>query len=226
MAYQYILYETGDRVARISLNRPQKLNALNYPMRQEIVAALKEAERDDEVRVIIIRGMGRSFSSGIELTRGGPSTMDPPQGFYISRQLDRLSGSFQWQILSEYRTVWNLLKPVIAQVHGYCLTGAYELAVACDLRIVAEDAIIGDTYRRVRAVGHLLSHPWLMGLTKGKEMILSGDSMSGVEAVQWGWANHAYPADRLEEETERLAARIAQIPGEVLMLSKRACNRS
>ena len=80
--------------------------------------------------------------------------------------------------------------------------------------------------RRTRSVGHLFLAPWIWGLTKAKEHLFTGDLMTGVETVEWGWANHAYPAERLEEETERLAARIAQIPAEVLMLSKRACNRT
>jgi len=229
MAYRYIIYETGDRVARITLNRPEKLNALNYPLKKEIVAALKEAEADDSVSVVIIKGAGPCFSAGIELTAGMPGDTgdnQPPRGFYLSPKLDKLAGSFTYDILADFRVIWDLLKPVIAQVHGYCLTGAFELATVCDLRIVAEDAIIGDPMKRVRAVGHLVHHPWVMGLTRGKELLLTGIPMNGKQAVEWHWANYAYPVERLEAETEKLARQIASIPSEVLMLSKRACNRT
>lgn len=229
MSYRYIIYETGDKIARITLNRPDKFNALNYPMKKELVAALKDAEADDDVSVVILKGAGKHFSAGIELgagTIGDPGENNPPRGFYLSPKLDELAGSFTYDILGDFRVIWDLLKPVIAQVHGYCLTGAFELATVCDLRMVAEDAVIGDPMKRVRAVGHLVHHPWMMGLTKGKELLLTGTPMSGKQAVDWHWANYAYPLEHLEEETEKLARQITTIPSEVLMLSKRACNRS
>jgi len=227
--YQFILYDVSEGVATITFNRPEKRNAIHWPMRKEIVAALKEAERDDEVKVVVIKGAGPAFCAGYDISpvpRGAPHPNDPPSGVLISRKLDRLGGTFALDLLADWRTIWDLLKPVIAQVHGYCLAGGWELAAMCDLRIVAEDAQIGSPIQRAVGVGHLHHHPWLLGLTKAKEMLLTGRAMSGTEAVQWGWANHAYPAHRLEAEVTALARRMATIPSEVLMLSKRACNRT
>ncbi len=229
MAHKFILYNVKEGVATITFNRPEKRNAINWPMRKEIVGALKESEANDDVKVVIIKGAGTAFCSGYDISPvppGKPHLLESPTGVVVSKKLDRLAGMSAMSLLADWRTIWDLLKPVIAQVHGYCLAGGWELAAMCDLRIVAEDAQIGSPIQRVIGVGHLHHHPWILGLTKAKEMLLTGHAMSGAEAVEWGWANHAYPKDKLDEEVFALAQRMATIPSEVLMLSKRACNRS
>jgi enoyl-CoA hydratase len=121
-------------------------------------------------------------------------------------------------------SIWDLAKPVIAQVHGYCLAGASELATGCDLVYMAEDAQMG--YPAVRfGVPDMHFHPWLLGMRKAMEMMLTGDSVSGVEAVERGWANAAYPAAELDARVLEVAERIAKVPVELLQLNKRVVHR-
>ncbi|MBI2305031.1 MAG: enoyl-CoA hydratase/isomerase family protein [Chloroflexi bacterium] len=226
MSYQNIIYQKEESLVRIILNRPEKLNALSYALRQELVSALKEAERDDAVRVIILKGAGRAFSAGYDLTPAQPSPNRPPQGYYIAPRLDRVSGQYHFDIIKTYWVIWDLLKPVIAQIHGYCLAGATELTSMCDIRFVAEDAQVGYPPVRNLAFGNVLYAPWLMGITKAKEYMFTGDSMSGHEAHRVGWATRVYPADQLEEETEKFARRMALIETDLIMMTKRAINRT
>ena len=120
--------------------------------------------------------------------------------------------------------IWDLAKPVIAQVHGYCLAGGSELATGCDLVYVADNAQIG--YPAVRfGVPDMQFHPWLMGMRKAMEMLLTGDSLNGKEAVSYGWATRSFAEEELESGTVEQAERIAKIPGDVLALNKRAVHR-
>ena len=121
-------------------------------------------------------------------------------------------------------SIWDLAKPVIAQVHGYCLAGASELATGCDLVYMAEDAQMG--YPAVRfGVPDMHFHPWFLGMRKAMEMMLTGDSITGIEAVELGWANDAFPADELDERVLEVARRIAMVPTELLQLNKRVVHR-
>jgi enoyl-CoA hydratase len=121
-------------------------------------------------------------------------------------------------------SIWDLAKPVIAQVHGYCLAGGSELATGCDLVYMAEDAQMG--YPAVRfGVPDMHFHPWFLGMRKAMEMMLTGDSINGIEAVERGWANAAFPADQLDEKVLEVAGRIAKVPTELLQLNKRVVHR-
>jgi enoyl-CoA hydratase len=121
-------------------------------------------------------------------------------------------------------SIWDLAKPVIAQVHGYCLAGGSELATGCDLVYMAEDGKMG--YPAVRfGVPDMHFHPWLVGMRKGMEMLMTGDSISGIEAAARGWATACYPADQLEEKVLEIAGRIAQMPPDIIQLNKRAVHR-
>jgi enoyl-CoA hydratase/carnithine racemase len=120
----------------------------------------------------------------------------------------------------------DMSTPIIAQVHGYCLAGGSELAAACDLVYVAEDATIGYPPVRTMSSPDFLWQPWLLGWRRAMEALLTGDSMSGIEAVEGGYANRAFPADRLEAEVLRVAERVAQIPGDLLALNKRTVHRA
>ena len=229
--YSDILYETKDRLAIITLNRPEKMNALSHRLRSEVFDALKTAEANADVRVIIIRGSGRAFSAGYDL--GGANQTDDPGSYMDTRSgLPSVGpihpGQAQWpqHLLSGYWQIWELAKPVIAQVHGYCLAGGTELATFCDLMFVAEDAVLGYPPVRAMTTVDMVYHPWHMPMRKARELLYTGDSISGEEAVRVGWANRCYPADRLSEETERFAARIANIESDMLLMSKRGCNRA
>jgi enoyl-CoA hydratase len=229
--YQDILYERKGRIAIITLNRPEKMNALSHNLRGEMFDALKTAEADDGCRVVIIRGAGRAFSAGYDLS--GPRSEGQARGYVDERSglpnvgpIHRGEGQWSQHLLSGYWQIWELPKPVIAQVHGYCLAGASELASMCDLMFVADDALLGYPPVRAMSTPDVLYHPWHMPMRKARELLYTGDSVTGLEAVRIGWANRAYPADRLSEETEAFAERIANIESDLLAMSKRGLNRA
>ena len=218
MAYTVILVdEPAPGVRRITLNRPEKRNALFHPLRGEILDALRDADQDDSIRVSIVRGAGKCFSAGYDLG-GGNEGLDEP--FYTP------GGDGHWprHVTEGWMSIWDLAKPVIAQVHGYCLAGGSELASGCDLIYVAEDAQIG--YPAVRfGVPDMHFHAWTMGMRKAMEAMLTGNSMSGVEAVRLGWANDAFPVDQLDAAVVDVASRIAQLPPDIVQINKRVVHR-
>jgi enoyl-CoA hydratase len=212
-----ILDDPAPHVRRITLNRPEKRNALFHPLRGAVLEALVAADRDPDVHVMIVRGAGPSFSAGYEMADGNEGHEYP---FYTAGG----EGQFPRHVVDGWMSIWDLAKPVIAQVHGYCLAGGSELATCCDLVYVAEDAKMG--YPAVRfGVPDMHFHAWFLGMRRAMEMMVTGDSVSGVEAVAEGWANRAFPADRLEEETLKMAERIATLPPEMTQLNKRVVHR-
>ena len=218
MAYTVILIdEPAPWVRRITFNRPEKRNALNHALRGDIIAALREADQDDAVRVSILRGAGKCWSAGYDLG-GGNDGLDLP--WYTA------GGDGHWprHVTDGWMSIWDLAKPVIAQVHGYCLAGGSELATGCDLIYVAEDAKIG--YPAVRfGVPDMHFHAWFMGMRTALEMMLTGDSISGAEAARLGWANRAYPLAELEGAVIEMASRVAQVDPELAQLNKRIVHR-
>ena len=228
--YHDIIYETDERLAFITLNRPDKLNALSNNLRGEMIHAMKEAEADDEIAVIVLRGAGRAFSSGYDLS---PARAAGEDSAYVDpRSLLPDSGSthpgpMEWarHVVSTNLLIWDLAKPVVAQIQGYCLAGGTELATMCDFRIVAEDAQIGYPPVRAMTTMDMMWTPWHLPMAKAREFAYIGDSFSGSEMERLGWANYAVPADRLADFTETFARRMAHIDNEMLMYSKRAVNR-
>jgi enoyl-CoA hydratase len=230
MTYEDILYETDGRLAYITLNRPEKLNALSNNLRGELIHAMKEAEADRGVGVIVLRAAGRAFSAGYDLTPARQAGEGSPYVHPRSRLPDAGSthpGPMEWSrhVVSTNWTIWDLAKPVIAQVQGYCLAGGTELATICDFRIVAEDAQIGYPPVRAMTTMDMMWAPWHLPMAKAREFAYVGDSISGAEMARLGWANYAVPADQLADFTERFARRMAFIDNDMLMYSKRAVNR-
>ena len=218
MAYTVILIdEPAPWVRRITFNRPEKRNALNHALRGEIIAALREADQDDAVRVSILRGAGKCWSAGYDLG-GGNEGLDLP--WYTA------GGDGHWprHVTDGWMSIWDLAKPVIAQVHGYCLAGGSELATGCDLIYVADDAKIGYPATRF-GVPDMHFHAWFMGMRTALEMMLTGDSISGAEAARLGWANRAYPIADLEGAVVEMASRVAQVDPELAQLNKRIVHR-
>jgi enoyl-CoA hydratase len=202
-----IIDEPSPKVRRITLNRPEKRNALNHPLRGAILEALRTGDADPDVRVMIIRGAGTCFSAGYELGDGNEGEEMP---FYTP------GGDGQWprHVTEGWMSIWDLQKPVIAQVHGYCLAGGSELATGCDLVYVADDAKIG--YPAVRfGVPDMHFHAWFLGMRTAMEMMLTGDWISGTEAAEKGWANRAFPEADLDAEVLRIAERMTHIPGDI-----------
>jgi enoyl-CoA hydratase len=229
MEFETIAYEKDGGKARITLNRPEKLNALSMRMQRELNAALWEADNDRQVHVIILRGNGRAFSAGYDLTpMQSPSAADDRDEAYtnVYRGMATMDDDI-WQLERQQRermAIWDIHKPVIAQVHGYCLAGGTDLALLCDIVVAAEDAVIG--FPPVRAMGSPVAHMWtyLVGPQWAKYFLLTGDSVSGREAAAIGLVWKAVPADLLGEEVEALASKMEKIDVELLSPNKRIVN--
>jgi enoyl-CoA hydratase len=202
-------------VRRLTLNRPAKRNALSNALRGAIFEALEAADRDPEVRVIVLRGAGTCFSSGYDLAGLGELP------FYTA------GGQGQWarHVVEGCFRMWDLAKPIIAQVHGWCLAGGSELAVACDLVYVAEDAQIGYPAVRTMSPPDNQYHAWIVGMRSAMELMLTGDAFDGLEAVRLGFANRAFKAADLEREVLAMAERIAKVDPELAQLNKRLVHR-
>lgn len=219
MDYETILYEIESGKARITLNRPEKLNAISWQMQQELRSALSAADRDPTVHVVIVRGAGRAFSAGYDIS--------PPPGEMTHAATAHTLERDTWlleQALDQRLIVFDMHKPVIGQVHGYCLAGGTDLALLCDIVIAAEDARFG--YPPVRALGSPVNHMWtyLVGPQWAKRMLLTGDTISGAEAERIGLILKTVPADQLEAEVEALAGRMALIDVDLLAANKRIVN--
>jgi enoyl-CoA hydratase len=221
--YKFIIVDQPEKfINRITLNRPEKRNALNNELRGEIFDAIEKADFDPEIRVTIIRGAGTCFSAGYDLgtdlRRNRPWFTSPEQGV---RTL-----SWARHVTEGWFRMWDMAKPIIAQVHGYCLAGASELATACDLVYVADDAQIG--YPAVRSISPPdLQYPaWVMGMRAAMEFMLTGSSLSGKEAARVGYANRSFPVEKLEEEVIKIAKSVANIPPDLQILNKRSVHQA
>lgn len=215
-----ILVDTpAEHVRRITLNRPEKRNAISTPLRAALLEQLRRHDHDPEVRVTIIRGAGPCFSSGYDL--GGGSLMEGSP-FYSA------PGDGEWarQANDTWFSVWDMAKPVIAQVHGYAIAGATEMASACDLVYVADDARISYPVVRVASPPDWQYHTVLLGLRRAMELMLTGDPIDGLEAARIGFANRSFPADRLEEEVLAVAVRVAGVPSDLTQINKRSVHRA
>jgi enoyl-CoA hydratase len=219
MGYEYLLYEQLDRVARLTLNRPEKLNALSVALHTEVLQAAKQAEADPQIHAVIIRGAGRAFCAGYDIT---PTAERAAQN---AERTIRSDISRMEDTVGRWQTLWNLRIPTIAQVHGYCVAGGTDLALHCDMIVVAEDARIG--FPPVRAMGAPPTHMWLyaVGPQWAKRLLLTGDLIDGKTAREIGWAIEAVPAAELDAAALRLANRISHIGKDLLTANKQVVNK-
>lgn len=212
-----VLYDQVGTVAVLTLNRPDKLNAFNAEMLSDLMAALARAGADAGVRVVVLKGAGRAFSAGYDVAPGAHS----PHEKGITRDREDLQG-----MIDKWLQVYEFPKPIVAQVHGFCIAGATMLAICCDITLVAEDCRI--RWPSLPLGGGLISTmwTWLVGPKKAREMsYIAGSEMSGTEAHQWGWANRAVPETELESVAMAMAQAIARTPPDLLRLKKLAINR-
>ena len=206
-----------EKILRFTLNRPEKRNALNDEIRKELFEGLRQGDRDKETSVMIIRGAGEAFSAGYDLSQPNHS---------VERSIAKTDGWWSRHVVNNWFEIWDMSTPVIAQVHGWCLAGGTELANACDLIYVAEDAKIGYPPVRLMSPPDMQWQTWMMGMRKGMEALLTGDHMTGVDAVASGMANRAFNSDDLDHAVLEIAERIAKIPNDLLALNKRAAHRA
>jgi enoyl-CoA hydratase len=208
-----LLSETTSWGVRLTLNRPAKLNALSAELRDALTAAIADAAADERVRVIAIAGSGRAFCSGYDLSEAAPPT------------------AWQWRDVLERDVratlaIWSCPKPVIAQVHGYALAGGLELAMACDLVVAAEGAQLGEPEIRFGSAPVTLLMPFVVGQKRTRELLMTGDLIDAVEAERIGLVNRVVPADRLVDEVNALAERLARVPPDVMAPTKLMLNRA
>jgi enoyl-CoA hydratase len=215
-SYETIRLERRDTVALLTLARPERLNAIDRRMLNELQLALDDVERDDELRVLVVQGAGANFSSGFDLKE---QMQARPMGRDAWRQiLDK-----DFSIVTRF---WHLKKPTIAAVQGYCLAGGCELALCCDITIAAEDAIFGEPELKFGAGIVVMILPWLVGPKRAKDIILTGaDHIAASEAARIGLINRVVPNDQVESSALALARHIAVIDPSLVQQTKRAINQ-
>jgi len=216
---------TCPRIARLQLDRPERLNAINEDMPREIRAAVEWANADDEVHVIIVEGAGKGFCGGYDLTRFGGGRIQHPCQQEENPWDPMLDYAFMKRNTDDFMSLWKSPKPTIAKVHGYAAAGGSDIALACDLLIMAEDARIGYMPARVWGCPTTAMWTYRLGPTRAKQLMFTGDTIDGRTAADWGLANEAVPADRLEAATLALATRIAGVPRGHLAMHKMVVNQ-
>lgn len=226
--FETLLYGEADGVATITLNRPDSLNTIVPPMPEEVEAAVERAVCDEAVKVVVLRGAGRAFCAGYDFGGGfhhwdealtTEGKWDPGKDF-VAATAPALAPT------QKLMSVWRSPKPVIAQVHGWCVGGGSDFALCADLVIASEDARIGTPYSRMW--GAYLSGMWLyrLGLTKAKEYALTGKPLSGIEAAEVELINQAVPFERLEQTVADAARELASIPASQLAAMKLVVNHA
>ena len=225
MKFKTLLYSISGRIARITLNRPERLNAINDRMPGEIRRAVEAANAEDAVHVIVLAGAGRAFCAGYDLKK-----------FAEGDVTNRWTQDMPWDPMRDYRgmkantdnffSIWRSYKPVICKVQGYAVAGGSDIALCADIVLMAEDAKIG--YMPARVWGCPTTAMWVyrLGAEKAKRMLLTGDTIDGRTAKSWGLVHDAVPAKKLDAAVEALARRMASVPRSQLMMQKLMINQA
>ena len=218
-----VRYDTAAGVATLTLDRPERLNTIVPELIDDFEAALDRAEADPEVRVMRLRGAGRAFCAGYDIAWG-------------AEMMEEAEGDRPWDPMADQRTMrryvdaymrlWRSPKPVIAQVHGYCVGGGSDFALCSDLIVCAEDCRIG--YPPARVWGSPTTAMWMyrLGLERSKRLLLTGDPLDGRRAVEWGLASECWPLEELEDRGRALAERVALLPANQLQMMKLLVNQA
>lgn len=222
----FIGFAVSEQIARITLNRPEKKNALSVAMIRELSDALREADDRLDVSVIVIEGAGGNFSAGYDVTEGSYATKHQDPNIRYRSDVHSVENDY-WTLREQQAPlahVFDVHKPVIAKIEGFCLAGGCELALMCDILLAADDALLG--HPGVRGLGTPPNNFWLyhMGPQWAKRMLLTGDRISGKNAAKIGMVLRAFKAERLEGEVMKLARQMAKIDAELLAANKRAVN--
>ena len=213
---QPVLYEKREGgIAVITLHRPGVLNAMNSALSQALMAALTDADADDDVRAVILRGAGRAFSAGGDITESSRRVLANDSG---AEQGAPGGGA--------HLKVWEMGKPVIAAVHGFAIGLAFELAGICDFTVLAEDAKVGEIQIRHGYGPPILMTPYVVTLKRAKEILLLGDMVDAKDALTMGLVNRVVPAEGVMDEALSLARRIAALPAATVSMNKKLINRS
>ena len=223
MTYTTLKYDRQGRIARITLNRPERLNAITAAMPGEIRRAVEQANADDAVHVIVLQGAGRAFCAGYDLKQyaegATPLVQDMP---WDPMQDYRIMKGFT----DDFFSIWRSYKPVLCKVQGYAVAGGSDIALCADIVVMAEDARIG--YMPARVWGCPTTAMWVyrLGAEKAKRMLLTGDTIDGKTAKAWGLVYEAVPEDLLDAEIDALAERMSAVPKNQLMMQKLMINQA
>jgi enoyl-CoA hydratase/carnithine racemase len=220
MSEQQVLYEADGRVGIVTLNRPNKLNALSMELRLEMERVLRSADDEPNTSVIVLRSEGRSFCVGFDVGADGYDPGKVPWRYDALKLHQRLGISVRTLM-----TPWTLKKPVIASVQGHCLGGGCELAMFCDLTIAADDAVFGEPEILFSHLGPALPMPMIIGHKRARELLYSGDTIDAKTALEFGMINRIVPIHELRAATLKYAKRLALIAPEALAAAKLAVNR-
>jgi enoyl-CoA hydratase len=239
---QTMTYEVGDRIARITLDRPERGNGLTPTLINELAACVERADLDPAIHVILLAGNGKGFCGGYDLVESAEADMsglggEVPKGSPLDATVIGANHdpSGTWDPMIDYAmmgrnvrafmSLFHCGKPVVCKVHGFCVAGGTDMALCSDLLVIADDAKIG--YPPARVWGSPTTSMWThrLGPQRAKRLLFTGDCLSGAEAVEWGLAIEAPPAAQLDKRTEILVGRIAQMPINQLMMMKLLVNQ-
>ena len=209
-----ILTEKKGYIGYIILNRPKKLNAINWQVYREMIPAIEKMETDDDVKVVVLKGAGRCLSAGFDLSE--PSFDDHEEN---RRMYERVAHRARWKL-------WSLPKPTIAQIHKFCLGGAHETMMACDMAICSDDTTFGIPEIKFGQGSCFPILPYSMTLRKARELILTGENYDAKTALEYGVVNYSVPMEELDAKVMELAKKLALVPTPALKLQKRCINRA
>ncbi|MBT4686938.1 MAG: enoyl-CoA hydratase/isomerase family protein [Rhodospirillaceae bacterium] len=219
MSYENIIYEKRGPIAYVTLNRPDKLNALSDDLQLEVRHALEDAGfEDDDIRVIVLKASGRAFSAGFDITSSSKTNAAEFRARFLKGKT--FSASAWWDVF------WNNPKPIIAQIHGFCIAGGLATATFCDLRICSEDAKFGAPEIRTGGPYIPAVWPWVVGMTKARELLYTGNLIDAAEAKRLDLVNQVVPLDELDAAVERQALTIAKLPAVTVEYNKKIINMS
>jgi len=225
MDFSTLLYEVTDRVATITLNRPERLNAINAELPRELREAVETAERDSDVHVILLQGAGKGFCGGYDLVAYA-ETGGEMHGNQEMPWDPTLDYSMMSRNTEDFMSLWRCQKPTVCKIHGAAAAGGSDIALCCDLVIMAEDARIGYPPARVWGIPTPMMWVYRLGMEQAKRMLFTGDLISGIEAAEMGLVLKAVPADELDAEVQALCDRIKGVPRNQLMMSKLTVNQA
>lgn len=214
------------RIARLLLNRPERLNAITDDTPRDIRAAVDWANADDEVHVIVVAGAGKGFCGGYDLADTAQSHIEHPCQQEKTPWDPMVDYAYMKRNTEDFMSLWRSPKPTIAQVHGAAVAGGSDIALCCDLLVMAEDARIGYMPTRVWGCPTTAMWSFRLGPARAKQLMFTGDVLTGRQAADWGLANLAVPADQLDAETFKLAERIAGVPRGHLAMHKMVVNQT
>ncbi len=217
------------RIARLRLNRPERLNAIDSQMPGEIRRAVEWAEADEQVHVIVVEGEGRAFCAGYDLVGLAEETPREGRGHPLQQEAQPWDSMVDYAVMKkhteDFMALWRSRKPTIAKVHGYAVAGGSDIALCCDLLVMTEDAKIGYMPTRVWGCPTTAMWTFRLGPARAKQLMFTGDLIDGRQAAEWGLANMAVPAAELDAATDKLAERIAGVPSSHLAMHKLVVNQ-